>query len=1029
MGKPTDASSVKKSGGSALKRLKTTLKTAGLIGPTSAHATKISKKKSQKRQAELHSARKDARTQLRTLETQSRDNNPFEMKFSKPKHEVLNRKVKGVVGKPGLQKKKGEELRKKTLAVELGRRNKESAFVDRRFGEGDASMSFEDKMLERFMKEKTKRSDRSSVYNLEEETLTHMGHSLADDDAFLDAGLQRVDEDSDDGQIDRDTVKYTHFGGFDEEDDDPNRKKSKNEIMKEVIAKSKMHKRERQKQKEDDLDLAAEVDAELDDIRSLLNITDKNKEDKPRRAPLPSQAQALAAAGIQAAEPSTGRRRDEDAGGDDNDDDYDKFVRELAYDRRAKPTDRLKTEEEIAQEEKGRLEKLERDRVRRMQGLPTEDEERDATAKKEAGKKGKAGGAAAKRATQADDLGDEQYGLVLDEQIAKEEEMPLTYKNGVLVNQTIFMRKKRRDDNEDEEDGEEEGSEVDSDEDEDEDEEGSEDGQEGEEVSGEEDEDEDEEEDEEDENEVDGADLVDALGELDEEENDENSMDVPPASARTRKSPISADALSDEYASSDEEDDASSVNLAASDSESSPNVQPHQPDPSAATELPYTFKAPKSHTDFLSLTQNRSAADISTIVQRLRVLHNPKLGGNNKEVLGRIFIILLEHLDYLSSGVADSNDIDLATLDALSIHIIQLSQTFQPLITQWALTKITKLHTRVSKSTKPAFPPTQDLITLKLLGHIFSTSDLSHPVITPAMIVMARLLGQGAVKDLRSVASGVWICEVLWEWVGQSKRFVPEVVNFLESVVVALVPNVPEPVPGGFPVSAATPDGLRIGDLGVEGGEKIPFGRIFGRGKGAGGGEEEEGMKISVLVGAVQLLGRFARLWGNEGVGVAFVEVFEPVLEVLRAVDVGDGGLEGVGKEAVTTVVSLIEGLIASAKLKRRPLQLQKKKPIPIATYVPKFQEHYSIDRKRTDPNTERAQNAKLQFQYKKEFKGAVRELRKDAAFVARKRMDKQKEKDAEYKRKMDRIMGQLGSQEGAMRGYEREAKKAKKRR
>lgn len=69
-----------------------------------------------------------------------------------------------------------------------------------------------------------------------------MGHSLADDDAFLDAGLQRVgDDDSDgalltlfdevfkfvltltpvaylDGQIDRDTVKYTHFGGFDDED-------------------------------------------------------------------------------------------------------------------------------------------------------------------------------------------------------------------------------------------------------------------------------------------------------------------------------------------------------------------------------------------------------------------------------------------------------------------------------------------------------------------------------------------------------------------------------------------------------------------------------------------------------------------------------------------------------------------------------------------------------------------------------------------------------------------------------------------
>lgn len=50
---------------------------------------------------------------------------------------------------------------------------------------------------------------------------------------------------------------------------------------------------------------------------------------------------------------------------------------------------------------------------------------------------------------------------------------------------------------------------------------------------------------------------------------------------------------------------------------------------------------------------------------------------------------------------------------------------------------------------------------------------------------------------------------------------------------------------------------------------------------------------MSLLTGAVQLLGRCARLW-NENAGVAFVEVFGPVLEVLKRVDVG--GMSGVGK-------------------------------------------------------------------------------------------------------------------------------------
>jgi nucleolar protein 14 len=45
-------------------------------------------------------------------------------------------------------------------------------------------------------------------------------------------------------------------------------------------------------------------------------------------------------------------------------DDYDRLVKELIFDSRARATDRLKTPEEIAQEEKQKLEALE---VKNMQ--------------------------------------------------------------------------------------------------------------------------------------------------------------------------------------------------------------------------------------------------------------------------------------------------------------------------------------------------------------------------------------------------------------------------------------------------------------------------------------------------------------------------------------------------------------------------------------------------------------------------------------------------------------------------------------
>ncbi len=69
----------------------------------------------------------------------------------------------------------------------------------------------------------------------------------------------------------------------------------------------------------------------------------------------------------------------------------------------------------------------------------------------------------------------------------------------------------------------------------------------------------------------------------------------------------------------------------------------------------------------------------------------------------------------------------------------------------------------------------------------------------------------------------------------------------------------------------------------------------------------------------------------------------------------------------------------------------------------------------------------KLKFQYKKEMKGAIRELRKDADFISREKLQETKSKDADYKKKIDKIMGQLTAQEGAMRGYEKEKKKSRK--
>ena len=86
------------SSGSALKRLKSTLKDAGLLGQ------KPSKK-----------SRKNARGSGGNVSAASRKKleetltNPFEFRETKTKHEVIGRTVKGVKGRPGLMKRVGNE--------------------------------------------------------------------------------------------------------------------------------------------------------------------------------------------------------------------------------------------------------------------------------------------------------------------------------------------------------------------------------------------------------------------------------------------------------------------------------------------------------------------------------------------------------------------------------------------------------------------------------------------------------------------------------------------------------------------------------------------------------------------------------------------------------------------------------------------------------------------------------------------------------------------------------------------------------
>ena len=137
--------------------------------------------------------------------------------------------------------------------------------------------------------------------------------------------------------------------------------------MAEIIAKSKEHKYERQQQREMDAELREELDGDIADLQMLL----------AENAPTTPAATLF---------PTTSKLHPDPMpvpGGEViGDGEYDQIVRSLAFDARAKPKNRTKTEEEIALEEKENLEKAEAKRLRRMRGENVSDGEEEEGSRK-----------------------------------------------------------------------------------------------------------------------------------------------------------------------------------------------------------------------------------------------------------------------------------------------------------------------------------------------------------------------------------------------------------------------------------------------------------------------------------------------------------------------------------------------------------------------------------------------------------------------------------------------------------------------
>ncbi|XP_076835820.1 nucleolar protein 14 [Brachyhypopomus gauderio] len=848
-------------------------------------------------------------------------NNPFEVKVNRKKFEVLGRKSKHDVGLPGVSRSKAINKRKKTLLKEFRLKHKDNKLIDRRFGEYDTNMAPEDKILKRFALERQRTQAKKDLYNLnEDEELTHYGQSLAEIEKLTDM----VDSDSDTEERGLLSAELTaaNFGGgggllrkktCEDGEEGRGKPKTRQELIEELILKSKQEKRERQAQKEEAEVLTEKLDQDWKSIQGLLaHKAPKADREEPHQPKL---------------------------------DAYDMMVRELGFEMKAQPSEKLKTAEELAREEGERLRKLEVDRQKRMLGDVGENKPPSHLS--------------------ADDLND---GFILD----KDDRKTLSYQDGKWnIN----------------EGGDEEG-EKDSLEDDGEGNEEEEDNDDGE------------------EEEKDYAD------EETEEEEEEGHSDL----ESEQGSGVDDDDDDDEVEKQDEDEGKGGEQMKTNDEEVVSQEEMKAMQEAARDELPYTFKAPESYGDLKAMLQGHSAEQQRLIVERTQKCNHPSLAIGNKNKLQRLFGFLLEYVGEL----ATQSPPELNTINTLIPQIYGLCQLFPDAackVMQSLLSDSThSMEETIEVKGHGAFPGLDMLIYLKIVALLFPTSDFRHPVTTPAFLYISQALTKCPVVSLEGAVAGSLLCCLAVEYVSLSRRFAPELVNFLLGLLHLAVPSGPCTdycVVPPFRQQGKARELLLVRETDSSFSwikKPLPLTLPHTSTK-----QQKDHYRLSVLHTCLDLVKRCATLYRELP---SYHQIFQPIRTLLAK----HLPVEGFPTSLQVLHREILEVLPESPS-QHAPLVFEKKKPIPLKLLEPKIVEVLDYGKKRGSTKEEK-ERERLKHKYKREFKGALREIRKDTRFLAQTKLSDIMSRDAERKRKVKELYGSLATQEGEWKALKRKKKK-----
>lgn len=445
----------------------------------------------------------------------------------------------------------------------------------------------------------------------------------------------------------------------------------------------------------------------------------------------------------------------------------------------------------------------------------------------------------------------------------------------------------------------------------------------------------------------------------------------------------------------------------------------------------FKFSVPASLEEWAKMSAEWSPREKELVVRRIMACNHPTMGDGNRGKLEKFLAVLVSEL-----AAAPAQKCGREAVDSAAAAVLFLARELGGEAAAAAFVpKIKECYDACVAAQK--WPSYGEICMLKLCADVFPASDFRHPVTTPALILICACISRAGKnvleniedsKDRMSVVSGLFMCSLALYYVSQSKRFVPEVFAFVETLVQRL--------------STLCISDISILESGNTGDDKESESAVLEPLPDLSHIDEIEKMSgakfdCALLLTSVNVFTRLTKTWLVNNKRNKFMykifdrfmeETLEPLLTNYSHVPELKNAAEGL-KDIISTEIGTEaeapegegegEGEAEAAPASKFPTfrTVERKNPLPAKEFTPRVVEQKALMQRAknsdpSDPAAYREKLKKLKRAVTRERKAVTREIRKDSAYVTEQLDREARRENAEIRERTGRIMNMLQDQQ-----------------